>query len=580
MPTTAHSKQAESINEVKHLPSAQSAEFQRNTSLLPPQLMVGDDNDALEIEADQMADKALNVSPQIFLQRKENGSSSTHISDKTPANAALSQGKTNETIPFSSGGNPMDNPTKSFMESRFGANFSQVKLHTNQVAAQMSQSLHAKAFTTGNDIFFNQNEFNTDTHEGKHLLAHELAHVLQQKQGGASRKIQRQALPTDLSAYPEAERRRIQISWTAISGGAAGTLPPLNDLFGTTPATAGGLAVTRNAPRGALVFSSNVPASPSTPATAPPPGSASTIYGFDVRHGLSNLAHFLEDPARNIMTLNSTITLTLNLTPFGGSQANYRFSCFEHNTSTHAAPQMQVITLIEQLGASSTLPIVANPTNAAPSGAFSAGSQSFTLTANWTLQQKAILDQALALVPPNGMSQLSGATFDIGSRSTSEEGHYNEETHTITIRTTAFNDRINAYQGGGDAVRIILHEIAHAIDRRSVRLAWATYDAGGQTSAGRRALERTKSLSGSSYVFDATQNAHVLSEGAATTAFRTAVIADRTLSGATLLGGITTYSITNWEENFGEAFGMYMAERTLFQQLRPATYRYFATNYP
>lgn len=446
------------------------------------------------------------------------------------------------------------------MSQHFGADFSGVNIHIGSDASALNRQLNARAFTVGNDIFFDNGQYQPQTGEGKHLLAHELTHVLQQK--GVSRQIQR--LPADLSGYPEIDRRRIQISWVAVT---PATLPALNDQFGTTPATAGGTAVTNNHAAGTLVFNGAVPQSPST------------TTGYDVRHGLENLAHFLEGSS-NILPINHTLTLTLNLTPYGGANANYRFTYFEHASGAGAAATLDEVTLVEQLGAATATPTVANPTNAATAGAFTYGGQSFTLGSGWTLQQKAILDQALALVPANGLTQLAGVTFNIGSTSATEEGHYEETTHTITIRSSAFNNRLNAYQGGGDAVRIILHEIAHAIDRRPVRQAWDTYTAGGQTTAGRTALERTRSLSGSSYVFNTTTQQHELTEGATNTAFRTAVIADRTQRGVSLPGGITDYSTTNWEENFGEAFGMYMTDRNLFQQLRPNTYRYFSANYP
>lgn len=69
------------------------------------------------------------------------------------------------------------------MSSKIGANFSGVTIHTDTHAIQMNQELGARAFTHGNDIYFNSGEYNTFSTEGKHLLAHELTHVLQQRQG-------------------------------------------------------------------------------------------------------------------------------------------------------------------------------------------------------------------------------------------------------------------------------------------------------------------------------------------------------------------------------------------------------------
>jgi len=66
------------------------------------------------------------------------------------------------------------------MESGFGADFSDVKIHTDTNAVQMSQELGAQAFTNGNDVYFNKGKYNPDSREGKHLLAHELTHTIQQ----------------------------------------------------------------------------------------------------------------------------------------------------------------------------------------------------------------------------------------------------------------------------------------------------------------------------------------------------------------------------------------------------------------
>ncbi len=64
----------------------------------------------------------------------------------------------------------MDAGTLAFMGSRFGADFSQVKIHTGNEAVQLSRDLNAQAFTVGNDIYFNEKKYNPSSAEGKHLL--------------------------------------------------------------------------------------------------------------------------------------------------------------------------------------------------------------------------------------------------------------------------------------------------------------------------------------------------------------------------------------------------------------------------
>jgi len=68
------------------------------------------------------------------------------------------------------------------MESRFGRDFSAVRIHTDKDSSEMSRDIEAKAFTVGNDIFFGSGRFDANSDDGRRLLAHELTHVAQQQQ--------------------------------------------------------------------------------------------------------------------------------------------------------------------------------------------------------------------------------------------------------------------------------------------------------------------------------------------------------------------------------------------------------------
>ena len=87
------------------------------------------------------------------------------------------------------GGHGMDHGTRTQMETAFGADFSGVRIHTDARADGLSQSLSARAFTTGRDVFFRQGEYNPGSSSGRELLAHELTHVVQQNGDGISRKM-------------------------------------------------------------------------------------------------------------------------------------------------------------------------------------------------------------------------------------------------------------------------------------------------------------------------------------------------------------------------------------------------------
>lgn len=83
-----------------------------------------------------------------------------------------------------SGGQKLPSDTESSMSERFGTGFQDVKIHHDTKSNHLNRKLNARAFTTGNNIFFKTGEYNPKTYEGKKLLAHELTHVVQQKGKG------------------------------------------------------------------------------------------------------------------------------------------------------------------------------------------------------------------------------------------------------------------------------------------------------------------------------------------------------------------------------------------------------------
>ncbi|MEH2229031.1 MAG: DUF4157 domain-containing protein [Nostoc sp.] len=86
-------------------------------------------------------------------------------------------------------GQPLSDDIRQPMEQAFGTDFSAVKIHTDNRSDQLNQSIQARAFTTGQDIFFRQGEYAPESHGGKELLAHELTHVVQQNGSALGRKL-------------------------------------------------------------------------------------------------------------------------------------------------------------------------------------------------------------------------------------------------------------------------------------------------------------------------------------------------------------------------------------------------------
>lgn len=183
-------------------------------------LTVNNPGDPFEREADRVADTVMRApaEPVFFkpavppiqracehceaeeekLQREEEGSDEGAVflqgnGDGPPvvSNAA------SEAITQSRGkGASLSGDTKDFMESRFGRSFEDVRLHTDGEAARLSSGLNAQAFTHGSDIYFNAGKFDPGSSGGRHLLAHELTHVVQQN-GSNIQRIQRAPKPPD-----------------------------------------------------------------------------------------------------------------------------------------------------------------------------------------------------------------------------------------------------------------------------------------------------------------------------------------------------------------------------------------------
>jgi hypothetical protein len=156
-------------------------------------------NDPAELEAEETAKKVMRMrepappAPKTHpvpakgtLQRAETRSTSSSV----PSAARVS-------IP---GGSPLPTGVRNAMEPRFGASFSNVRVHTGESAAQQSASLNANAFTVGEHIFFGRDKFQPQSDAGRHLIAHELTHTIQQ--GTA---IQRDAISVHEHVAPQVQ---------------------------------------------------------------------------------------------------------------------------------------------------------------------------------------------------------------------------------------------------------------------------------------------------------------------------------------------------------------------------------------
>ncbi|HJR08369.1 MAG TPA: DUF4157 domain-containing protein, partial [Pyrinomonadaceae bacterium] len=106
------------------------------------------------------------------------------------------------------GGQPLSSSVRDFFEPRFGHDFGHVRVHADSRAAESAQALSARAYTLGSDVVFGAGEYRPETVAGRRLIAHELTHVLQQRQQpDASHTIARQpaAAPSAAPATDDAQ---------------------------------------------------------------------------------------------------------------------------------------------------------------------------------------------------------------------------------------------------------------------------------------------------------------------------------------------------------------------------------------
>jgi hypothetical protein len=155
---------------------------------LQRKLSIGASNDPLEQEADRVADQVLaaptgtpvsGAPPRIL-----------RFTGQSTENAGTAPASIDRVLAGS--GRSLDSALQQDMGQRFGHDFSQVRVHTGAAAEQSARDVNAHAYTVGNNVVFGAGRFVPGSHEGRRLLAHELAHVMQQV-GSPPARLQRDA---------------------------------------------------------------------------------------------------------------------------------------------------------------------------------------------------------------------------------------------------------------------------------------------------------------------------------------------------------------------------------------------------
>jgi len=173
-----------------HQPSRSAAPGARKTPFFQPKNPIAADSNiqrkcaACEKEEADVQRKGSGI------QRKE-----SNIQRKESAAGSAPEATSTVDQTLQSSGQSLDTGTRDFMESRFGYDFSQVRIHNDPLAHQSSSGINALAYTHGEHIVFGAGQYQPETDTGKELLAHELTHTIQQGMGMPSGKIQRRDAP-------------------------------------------------------------------------------------------------------------------------------------------------------------------------------------------------------------------------------------------------------------------------------------------------------------------------------------------------------------------------------------------------
>lgn len=166
---------------------------QRDNAFFQPKLSINSPNDVYEQQADAMAEKIIHMPTHennFFkpsaksIQRKcaHCEEEEKNIQKKSANTSESSTAPSIVSDAIHSNGHPLDGSTKSFMESGFGHDFSDVQIHDDSLAHQSSSEINALAYTHGNHIVFGEGQYQPNSPAGKQLLAHELTHVVQQSE--------------------------------------------------------------------------------------------------------------------------------------------------------------------------------------------------------------------------------------------------------------------------------------------------------------------------------------------------------------------------------------------------------------
>lgn len=202
--------------------------------------------DVYEKEADRVAGQILSASG---LEGPQAGS--VHGTSDMTAPPAVQEA-------LASSGQPLDPATRGLMESRFGHDFGNVRVHTDGQASESARQIDAAAYTSGSDIVFGAGRYAPETAPGQRLIAHELTHVVQQSGAAAAGQVVQRQPASSTPPVPSLDLRE---NMTPTMAAALGSTVVDQFALGSATIPKAGEASLRDAAANILFFLKKYPAS-------------------------------------------------------------------------------------------------------------------------------------------------------------------------------------------------------------------------------------------------------------------------------------------------------------------------------
>jgi hypothetical protein len=337
------------------------------------------------------------------------------------------------------------------------------------------------------------------------------------------------------------------------------------------------------------------------------------LAGSKVEHGLRNVAATLSTGTKPPLAPNTTVTVDLDLKPWGGPTGLYQLTFVAPPAAKGAKkkdePGRRI--LVDHLG-----PVRAPKGTKVRSGADPVAEKmaKHGITDDFDDDDLPALRSAIALVPDTHLAIVRGLRFARRSKpeeaDADEAGHYDPKTHTVVMFDSAFTASAERFAGGGvattSATRAIVHEIGHAVDLQPLRAAWGDVQAaqkgvddlatelpdpanpGGHrwTSPAEKAtvdarkkakrdalaaLGKASSRSGTKTVKTKDGGFTDVIDKSASTSYRTAARKDGPKA-------VSSYGDTDWQEHFAEAYSLFITSPSLLRSIRPTTFAWFESN--